>query len=171
MMVLVFSGLTLGFVFMAAFVTPIRYAILALWVAGLGVGAIYLTIGAELLAIIQWIISTLITISFVFFSVMFGEYNDRVESVQTQSKKISGNFLLTFLSGLMGVGFTLIIWQGTKDLPMGIPDSLPQLVDLSMMGRLLTQENLLSLEVLALILFLVLLGGGVVARFEGEEES
>lgn len=68
----VFAGLTLGAALMATFAFNIKRAILALWVVGLGVGAVYLTVGAEFLAIIQCMVSTLVTISLVFFSVMFG---------------------------------------------------------------------------------------------------
>lgn len=162
----IFAGITLGAALMATFVSPIRRAILALWVVGLGVGAIYLTVGAEFLAIIQWIVSTLVTISFVFFSVMFGEYNPPKE----QSKKsASQGVLLLALSVILGLSFSAIIWLGAESLPETAFVVEPKSGDLSSLGRVLTHENLLSLEVLALTLFLVLVGGGVVARFEGSD--
>jgi NADH:ubiquinone oxidoreductase subunit 6 (subunit J) len=78
---------------------------------------------------------------------------------------------LTILSLILGTGFAGVIWHGTKDLVVVAPVSGPMPSDLGVMGRMLTQDNLLSLEVLALTLFLVLVGGGVVARFEGEDHS
>ena len=49
----VFALITLGAVGMATFVSDLRRAVLSLWVAGLGIGAIYLTLGAELLAVVR----------------------------------------------------------------------------------------------------------------------
>ena len=161
MMGWVFAGITFSAVLMATFERQMRRAILALWVAGIGVGAIYLTVGAEFLAIIQWIVSTLVAISFVFFSVMFGEYN------HTAPKEKKGSYLILVLSLLLGFGFSVVIWLGSKELPEVFLALNKEGSDLNSVGKMLTQDNLLSLEVLALILFLVLLGGGVVARSEG----
>jgi NADH:ubiquinone oxidoreductase subunit 6 (subunit J) len=159
---LIFAGITLSAVLMATFVNHTRRAILALWVAGLGVGAMYLTVGAEFLAIIQWIVSTLVTISFVFFAVMFGEYNPPV-AVESERN----NTLLTVLSVVLGGAFAAVIWLGSESLPEGPLMAPAQGSDLGVVGRTLTQDHLLSLEVLALTLFLVLVGGGVIARSEG----
>jgi NADH:ubiquinone oxidoreductase subunit 6 (subunit J) len=165
MMGWIFAAITLSAVLMATFVNHMRRAILALWVAGLGVGAMYLTVGAEFLAIIQWIISTLVTISFVFFSVMFGEYN----TPKVKEHKKNG-WVLTLLSLFLGAGFAAIIWLGAGNLPEAGLIEPTQLSDLGLVGKTLTQDNLLSLEVLALTLFLVLVGGGVVARSEGGDQ-
>jgi NADH:ubiquinone oxidoreductase subunit 6 (subunit J) len=167
----IFAGLTLGAALMATFVSNIKRAILALWVVGLGVGALYLTLGAEFLAIIQCMVSTLVTISLVFFSVMFGEYQTNPSNA---AKPFSGKDLLrTVLSLLLGAGFAGVIWLGVRDLPKEALVSVSPTAgnDLGALGRSLTQDNLLSLEVLALILFLVLVGGGVIARLERSEAS
>ncbi|MEO5969544.1 MAG: NADH-quinone oxidoreductase subunit J [Bdellovibrionia bacterium] len=160
MMGWVFAGITLSAVLMATFVSHVRQAILALWVAGLGVGAMYLTVGAEFLAIIQWIVSTVVTISFVFFSVMFGEYNPPKPAAKGE------NILMVVLSLLLGAAFAAVIWLGSGGLPESALVPAGAVTDLALVGRKLTQENLLSLEVLALTLFLVLVGGGVIARSE-----
>lgn len=155
----IFAGITLAAVVTAAFVGDIRRAVLALWVAGLGVGAIYLTLGAEMLAIVQWIVSTLVAISFVFFSVMFGEYGPASAPLRVDRAMVK-----TGLSLLLGLGFAWMIWYGAGQLPS---DQLAQPAegsDLAAIGKTLTGQHLLSLEVLALTLFLVLVGGGVIAR-------
>lgn len=164
MMGWIFAGITLSAVIMATFEQRMRRAILALWVAGIGVGAMYLTVGAEFLAIIQWIVSTLVTISFVFFSVMFGEYH----SVQAPSTKVRSPLIL-ILSLFLGSAFAGIIWLGARDFPEITLVLSKEGSDLGSVGKMLTQDNLLSLEVLALTLFLVLVGGGVVARSEGSD--
>lgn len=164
-----FAGLTLGAALMATFASNIKRAILALWVVGLGIGAVYLTVGAEFLAIIQCMVSTLVTISLIFFSVMFGEYQTHPE---TPAKRLTSvDILRTVLSLLLGTGFAGVIWLGVKDLPQEVLTQSGSGNDLGALGRALTQDNLLSLEVLALILFLVLVGGGVIARLEKSEAN
>jgi NADH:ubiquinone oxidoreductase subunit 6 (subunit J) len=161
MMGWLFAGIALSAALMATFVRHMRRAILALWVAGLGVGAMYLTVGAEFLAIIQWTVSTLVTISFIFFAVLFGEYN----SVEESGGK--NGILLSLFSIVLGLGFAAIIWVGARELPENPSMFSASETNLATLGRTLTQDHLLSLEVLALTLFLVLVGGGVIARFEG----
>lgn len=162
-----FSLITLGAAGIAALVRDARRGTLALWVAGLSVGCIYLTLGAEVLAIIQWMISTLVAIAFAFFGVMFGEYGSQSPS---ESKKAHRRYLLSGLSLMIGVGFSALIWVGGGQTPsdlLAIPNSGNDIVAL---GKSLTENHLLSLEVLALTLFLVLIGGGVVARPEVKKE-
>jgi NADH:ubiquinone oxidoreductase subunit 6 (subunit J) len=160
MMTWVFAAITLASVLMATFVNDMRRAILSLWVAGLGVGAMYLTIGAEFLAIVQWIASTLVTIAFLFFAVMFGEYHS------SPVVKNETGLLMKILSVGLGTAFAGLIWLGSHELEILPQSDTSAGSDLAMVGRVLTQDNLLSLEVLALTLFLVLVGGGVIARSE-----
>jgi NADH:ubiquinone oxidoreductase subunit 6 (subunit J) len=162
-----FIIMTLVAVFLATFVNQTRQAILALWVAGLGIGGLYLTLGAEFLAIIQWIISTLVTIGFIFFAVMFGEFNSAVKT-----QKLSRNEIITLsLAVVLGICFAMIVWLGAGNLDSQIVAAPDQVSDLSAFGHKLIEEHFLSIEVLALTLFLVLLGGGVIARSEGGPES
>ncbi|MFZ9595164.1 MAG: NADH-quinone oxidoreductase subunit J [Bdellovibrionia bacterium] len=160
MMGWVFSGITLVAVFMTSFDGNMKRSIFALWVAGLGVGAIYLTIGAEFLAMVQWVVSTLVTISFVFFSVMFGEYKTSV------SHETSNPWVLKFFALVLGLGFAGVIGVGTQNFSLKNFSVDSGGADLALIGQKLTQENLLSLEVLALTLFLVVVGAGVIARSE-----
>lgn len=158
----IFAAITLIAVLIATFEGQMRRAILALWVAGIGVGAVYLTLGAEFLAIIQWVVSTLVAISFIFFSVLFGEYH----APSAPSSPYPRLFVL--LSLLLGGVFALFIGLGTEHLGASAINFVVQESDLITLGRKLTQDHILSLEVLALTLFLVLVGGGVIARSEGE---
>ena len=166
-MEIIFIAITLIATLGATFLRNMRRAILSLWIVGLGIGALYLTLGAEFLAIIQWIVSTLITISFIFFSVMFGEYNFVVIEKPYRSIWMVGLFTL-----LIGGGFTFMIYLGSGPASIHFHSIVAQVslekLDLQSIGRALTQKNFLALEVLALILFLVLVGGGVVARIERE---
>jgi NADH:ubiquinone oxidoreductase subunit 6 (subunit J) len=154
----IFAAITLASVLVATFVGDLRRAVLALWVAGLGVGAIYLTLGAEVLAIIQWIVSTLVAISFVFFSAMFGEYGPG------ERLKFDRHLVKAGLGVLVGGAFAWVVWFATEGVSEGSLGEITEGTDVEALGHALTGQHLLSLEVLALTLFLVLVGGGVLAR-------
>lgn len=164
-------ALVLGGAAMACFVGDLRRAVLALWVCSLGVGGLYLFMGAELLAIIQWIVSTLISIAFVFYAVMFGEYgvNDR--------RPLPRRIIDAIQPVALGLAFTAVIWLGGGHLSGVVAEagaSFPHAPDgssmagqdLAVLGKALAEDHLLSLEILALTLFLVIVGSGVVARPE-----
>jgi NADH:ubiquinone oxidoreductase subunit 6 (subunit J) len=156
----VFVGLTIGAAVFSSFATDIRRAILGLWVAGLSIGALYLTLGAELLATTQWIISTLVTIAFIFFSVMFGEFNRKARKLSKGDR-----FLPPLLASIVGLAFTAVIFLGSASFENSFKDNSSG-TDLSIIGKTMVEDHLLSLEVLALTLFMVLIGGGVIARPE-----
>lgn len=144
-------------------------SILSLWVAGVCVGGIFLNVGAEFLAIVQWIVSTLIAISFVFFSVMFGEYRGAASEGEVKESRRE-RLIFGLVSGFLGLSFAFVIGLGSSGFSV---DSAPgsSQPSLSVLGRKLTQEHLLSLEVLGLALFLILVGSGVIARSEGDEAT
>jgi NADH:ubiquinone oxidoreductase subunit 6 (subunit J) len=152
----------LGAATLAAFLGDIRRSTLALWIAGLGVGGVYLALGAELLAIVQWIVSTVVAISFIFYSVMFGEYG------VADDRPASRRALAAVMPLLLGLGFTFVIWLGTQDL--SAPEPVSGGADLAKLGRVLIGEQFLSLQVLGLMLFLLVVGSGVIARPEKKEE-
>src|SRR5690349_20130441 len=143
----VFAGITLSAVLMVTFETHTRRAILARWVAGVGVGAMYLTVGAEFLAVIQRIVSTLVAISFFFFSVMFGEYHAPVPRGGVRGR------LFIILSLILGGSFAAVIGIGSGGLPESTLNLVLQDADLATLGRRQTDDHLLSLEILALSLF------------------
>jgi NADH:ubiquinone oxidoreductase subunit 6 (subunit J) len=159
----VFSGISLAAVVIAVFERQMKRAILALWVAGIGTGALYLSLGAEFLAIIQWIVATLVAISFMFFSVMFGEYHAAPKKDRTRK-----NYLLIGCALLIGGVFTGMIGMSSEWVLLGQRNLVAQESDLLSLGRQLTRDHLLALEVLAFTLFLTLIGGGVIVRSEGE---
>src|SRR3954463_9439017 len=100
----VFASLTFISAAFASFAPDLRRSNLALWVAGLSAGALYLTLGAELLAIVQWIVSTLVTISLLFFSSMYGAPQSKA------GKWDARRVLRTGLPVLLGLLFAAIIW-------------------------------------------------------------
>lgn len=164
------SLITLGAAGVATFWGDIRVSILALWVVGLGAGGLFLGLGAELLAIIQWIACTLVAISFLFYSVTFGEYG--VQDKRPMSKKVTS----AIVPSLLGLAFAAVIWLGTYKLPDRllagtVTQDAPavQASNIAAMGRSVIREHLLSIEIMGVMLLLVVVGAGVIARPEAPD--
>ncbi len=160
----------------ACMVRDLRRAILSLWMCSLGVGGLYLAMGAETLAIVQWIVSTLIAIAFIFYAVMFGEYSAQ-EEASVPAQPVSKKILQMGLPALLGIAFTATIWIGASHLPNTQVvefGPVPQMdgaqiianQNVAVLGNALAEKHFLSLQILGLTLFLVVVGGGVVARPE-----
>lgn len=165
----IFSAIMLVAGLIAALAENMRRATLALWVAGLSMGGIYLTLGAEMLAIVQWIVSTLVAISFIFFAAMFGEYpspEGESEFKMDRKKALSVGGAL-----LIGFGLAAVVYFGGNELPKELLSIPKEGNDISAIGRMVTDNHFVSLEVLALTLFLALIGGGVIARPEKAEQE
>ncbi len=155
-----FAAIAIAGAGVATIVTDFRRVVLALWVAGLAVGAFYLTLGSEFLAIVQWLVSTLVAIAFLFFSVLFGE--ELRVSVRGKAE-----YAPWILASLVGVSFFVLFLLGTLGHDTQIV--VAPAGDLASLGKSLTEEHLIAIEVLALMLLTVLIGGGVVARPRAEE--
>jgi NADH:ubiquinone oxidoreductase subunit 6 (subunit J) len=172
----IFAAIALGGAACASVVENMRTATLSLWIVGLALGGVYLTLGAETLAVIQWIVCTLAAISFIFFAAMFGEYD-----VEGSSEKKSLSWGERFravdraqvaaigLAAIIGVAFVAVVRIGSADLPESSLEIPKEANDLLAFGHILTTHHLLSLEVLAMTLLLILVGGGVIARPEPRE--
>jgi NADH:ubiquinone oxidoreductase subunit 6 (subunit J) len=174
----IFSSIVLGAAATAALAPRMRTAILALWVAGLFMGCVYLSLGAETLAVIQWIISTLVAISLFFFAVMFGEYERKESFMSYLNGALTldrARILSLTMALILAVGFAFMIFLGASQVTPEMLALPKEKNDLTTIGIVLTKNHLLSLEVLSLTLFLILVGGGVIARPltlpRGEEEG
>jgi NADH:ubiquinone oxidoreductase subunit 6 (subunit J) len=167
----IFSAIALGAALTATLVQGMRRAILALWIAGIATGCIFLTVGAETLAVIQWIISTLIAIALFFFAVMFGEYESNQNETRTLREMLNRKTIVSALiATVIGAAFAFIIYLGASDLSGGEAPVAAAGNDLASLGKVMVENHIISLEVLALTLFLILVGGGVVARPESSDD-
>jgi NADH:ubiquinone oxidoreductase subunit 6 (subunit J) len=159
----VLCALTIVSAVAATFLLDIRRAALSLWLTGLLIGGLYLALGAEVLAMIQWILATLSVMCFLFHAVMFGEYANPQPMSWTERITRAAAPLLA------GMAFTSIIYLGFSSRREGTPDLLAgdfPLQGLEKVGKELVEKHLLSVEVLSLTLFLVVVGVGVIARAE-----
>lgn len=163
------AAIALGGALAATLLSDIRRAILAVWITGLGVGGLYLSLGTELLAVVQWVLSTLIAVASVFYAVLFGEYG------VSDSRPFSKKLLSAALPFALGLGFVTVLVIGARSFPgliaLGLHGATPPgpvQQDLAAVGRGLADDHLLALELLALTLFLVIVGGGVIVRPESQ---
>lgn len=173
-------GLVLVAAFLASFLENRRHVVFAFWVTGLGVGSIYLILGAEWVAVIQWIVSTLATMNFIFFSVVSGEfyadkkfrlpYHKKIHTFKFQ--KFREHCLLTVLAWFLGAAFVGTVVFCVKKIVF-LPQELPYSGenDLNLIGRVLTQEYLLSLQLLGVLMLITLVGSSVIACSDKEDAS
>ncbi len=168
----IFSVIALGGALTATAVQGMRRAILALWITGLAMGCVFLTVGAETLAILQWIISTLVAIALFFFAVMFGEYESEKREHAPFYKTLNRKMVVSaIIATVIGLAFAAIIHLGASDFSIAQTPAPASGNDLASLGKVIVENHILSLEVLALTLFLILVGGGVVARPESTEND
>jgi NADH:ubiquinone oxidoreductase subunit 6 (subunit J) len=174
------SGFSLLMAVVASVVGDLRKAILALWLCGLGVGGVFLEQGAELLAVVQWLLSTLSAIAFVFYAMLLGEFGGplRAETGSHSSLRsalrvgvpvvIGGAFVAAMGLGSSGVNdsdFKKAAGQLFGPEPLASLERGPLLDgSLSDLGRVLAGGDFLTVEALGLMLFLALVGAAVVAR-------
>ncbi len=156
----VFAILALVTATLATIAHDLKYSILSMWIAGLATGAIFLTVDAEFLGIVQWIVSTLVAISFVFFGVMFGDFESN------EKKKGKANYLMVSCASVLGLSFSALLWLAMKDNARLEITTDTHAFEIKEVGKALVSTHILSLEVLAITLFLVLVGCGAIARIE-----
>ncbi len=76
----------------------------------------------------------------------------------------------TLSAGVVGAAFAAIVWLGSGNDVTVVPQPAEG-TDLAAIGKALIHDHLLSLEVLALLLFLTLVGAGVIARPDVPDET
>jgi NADH:ubiquinone oxidoreductase subunit 6 (subunit J) len=162
----VFSAIALISSGVAAWAKSMRQAVLALWIVGLCCGAVYLSVGDEAVAVVQWIVSTLVAVAFLLYSAMLGEMEVTKKKSDVRKKNNEKDAVLQLLPLALGAGFAGIVYLGSGGMPKEFFDVPTQASDLLSVGRALLDRHFLSLEVLGLLFLLTLVGGGVVARPE-----
>ena len=175
---LFFAAIAVLSALVAALYRDARRVVLALWVCGMCFGAIFLSFGAEVLAVVQWIVTTLVGISLLFFSSMFGELGSKEITEISDSSARKERFDLV-QAAMVGIAFAAVLgaallrFRPDADWMSHLAsDSGPFTgQDLQALGGLLTEKHLISLEVLGVTLLLILVGGGVLARPEGRPQA
>ncbi|OFZ79916.1 MAG: hypothetical protein A2583_06545 [Bdellovibrionales bacterium RIFOXYD1_FULL_53_11] len=163
------GGVAMAAALLAMFAPGMRLVAMALWCVGAAVAGIFLVLGAEFLAIIQVIISTMVALSHVFYSSTFGEY-------EKEDTRTPGNRVVSLiLPAAAGAGLSASLWFGLRQLPgmdaMMMPEgALKADQSLARIGKALAEDHSLGLEVLAVSLFVVIIGAGVAGRREVKDK-
>ena len=161
----------LGSASVAAWVRDLRVAVLALWIAGLACGGIFLERGAEFLGICQWILSTLSAVVGFFYAIFLGEFG--VKASRPKGRTVGAFLLSVCWVGVLVFAVHESAWQGNASAGWShLPalDFSPQ-QGLSALGQIIVEENLLAFEVLILMVFMAIIGASVISRSNRETET
>lgn len=160
---LIFSVFAAGSALMAIVFTDTRRIILSSWFTSMFVGALFLSAGVEYLAVVQWIVGTLVAIVCLIFATMFGEYG-QVDFRPVRERVF--DFLPAFFIGASFFGMILVavrgISEGVTEPGISVAPAAPN--DLLAVGRALGEQHLLALELVAFLLLAVVVGIGVISR-------
>lgn len=146
----------------AALVTDMRKAVLGLWICGISVGGLFLSMGAEMAAIIQWILSTITAVTFVFYAVMFGEYRGKGQS------RVFWVIPSAVAAGCFAWVVAVAFPERVVDFSVGDPAEAKSAGEV---GFAIADGHFLSLSVLGIILLAALVSAGTVARPSGRTEK
>jgi NADH:ubiquinone oxidoreductase subunit 6 (subunit J) len=160
--VALFSVITVLAAALAVVFSDMRKVVVAAWVAGMGAGALFLSYGAEYLAIVQWIIATLGAISFLVYASLLGGYG--VLDDRPRREKVFDAMPAALIGGCFFAIVTVAVLG--KSTPLDGP--APELVDI---GKSLVEKHVVSLELIGLLLLAALIGVGVIARPEETERG
>ncbi len=149
--VLFFGSLAVVFSFGAIIARSTRAIFWLLWLSGLALGCTYLSIGSDFLAFIQVLLVTVSGVLYFFFGFLHSHQSRAVEPRKFIVSLLLG---LVFLA-LLGFGFS------GHALFSVLPNSNLGLVQL---GQYLVGHQFLSLELMGILLFVVIIGVGVLAR-------
>ena len=171
----VFSVMTVVAAALAILFSDTRKVIIASWIAAMSVGALFLACGAEFLAFVQWIMGTLVAISFIVYATLFGEYGP-VDSRSARERVFDA--IPAILVGLAFFGMiTLALRESssgaaaTGAATAAATATMTGANDLVAAGKNLAERHVLSLELVAFMLLAVLIGAGVISRGERPEEG
>lgn len=161
-LIAVFSGITVLAAVLAVVFSDMRKVIVASWIASMSAGALFLSYGAEYLAVVQWLVGTLVAISFLVYASLFGGYT----SLDARPKREKVFDAIPAL--VIGLSFFAIVTVAV--LGQGANLESPA-ADLVATGQSLSEKHVISLELMAFLLLAVLVGAGVVGRAEESESE
>lgn len=154
-MIEICGALVFVFAVGAALMTQLRGAIICLWLCSLSVSGMFLSLGAEYLAVLVGLLATLLATVFVFHTELFGR-RERVP-----------NWLIAVIAFIVGDAFVVVVWSCVHTLGTGfhtpVAVQAPSLVEI---GKYLVTEQFLSLQIMAIIMLTVIVGLGVISRPE-----
>ena len=155
--IVVLSAVILILAAIAVFSRSFRTSTLSVWGSGMLLGFIFLYLGSEILALGQWMFSTLTAFSFLVHGLLFGDLLD-----QNPKTKVAWRSII--MPSLGAIAFALIIGIGIDDFEQWNFELAPEVFALKDFGKNLIEQHTLALIALAIQLVLATVGVGVVAR-------
>ncbi len=136
-----------------------------LWVSGLLAGALFLDLGYEVLAVFQWIISTLMGLLGLFYFNLLGELDSSSSQRSTSLNALRPLLLKILTAGL----FAVFVYLGTQSAmrSVGVEERTGEILGgISRLGEELAKEQFLSGQMIGLAILLLVIGTGVIVRPE-----
>ena len=124
---------------------------------GIAVGAVYLSLGFETLAFIQWFLTFILSLAFSVYSYLFVD-----EPKETSWKVIVRDQVIP---GALVLLLSIIITLGAHSTILAFND-FQRMEGVAAFGRRLIREHLFAILLMGVILFLCIVGVGVLGRPE-----
>lgn len=141
----------------AVFARNFRTSTLAVWGSGMLLGFVFLYLGSEILALGQWMFSTVTAFSFLVHALLFGDLLEDAPRPKLGWRK-------TIAPIIGAAAFALIIGIGIDDFEQWNFELSPEVFALKDFGKHLIEKHTLALVALSVQLVLAIVGIGVVAR-------
>jgi NADH:ubiquinone oxidoreductase subunit 6 (subunit J) len=126
---------------------------------GICAAGYFLTVGAEVVAIIQVLSISLGSVVMVFYAITFGEFGSK------DDRAIQKRILEAIPAVITGVLFSGVLILGLHDA-IELPSVDQEIKGGLNVGVALVDSNFLALQVLGITLFLAIIGSGVIVRNE-----
>ena len=144
---------------MMTFSKDMRRVVLALWLLGISTGGLFLSFGAEMLALAQWVSATALTLVLVFHSLVFGEHREPEKVTALERLRA------LLIPALTGFSFMLFLWFAVRSAGSAtVGADQASAPSLSALGTEMLGSYFLCVEILGLLLFGTLVGVGVICR-------
>jgi NADH:ubiquinone oxidoreductase subunit 6 (subunit J) len=124
---------------------------------GISVGAVYLSLGFETLAFVQWFLTFILSLAFSVYSYLFVD-----EPKETSWKVIMRDQVIP---GALVLLLSVIVTLGAHTAILAFSD-FQRMEGVAAFGRRLIQEHLFAILLMGVILFLCIVGVGVLGRPE-----
>ena len=132
-----------------------RWAVVAWWINGVSASSILLGLGAELLAIVMALSSTLATVAYFFHADTLSSVSVRAESKERAA------LAQTVFSGLVSAGFGLAVFLLLRSVISG---AVRPIGTASRGEGFVTEESFVAIQLCALMGLVLVIGAGVVSR-------
>lgn len=155
----------------------LKIGIIWFWILGMSVSGYFLWVGSDLVAFLQFILSTLGAIGLYYHSLALGEYvpfemdrrsrTDSPESAKPVVRSIMSRILPALLPGFLGVVVAFCVRQALvllRDSGLVASASFRSHHPGAALGGILQSSYLISFEVLGLIFLACFVGAGAMSR-------